>query len=338
MLGMGDPGAARIVLEALRGASGPGLEGLSRALCFGSIDPVAPELREIAVFGPVLPASAAAEALAFHGDVDVAARRIGEFMRCGQAAVRRTAWRIIALLDGMPGGPSPQMPASFEAHETGLRDEDPAVWRQVLETAAWTCQPWLLDYCRRVSSEPSPDRLVVIRLLSVLGEPVDLDLMLAAGRATSLGSSRFEVLAAFGHPGGIELILEGIRGEECAVAVAAASAYAQITGADIDSEKRVKLSSTGGPPPDEFDAEFLDESALPDPGKADAHWARSKEVFARGVRWRRGVDVSHAVPPRLADSLDNEARWDACLRARYRGIWQGTLRDLEGFPLGPCRA
>jgi hypothetical protein len=338
LLCMGDAGAARLVVEASRDASGPALEGLSRALSYGSLDLVGPELREIASSGSVLPASAAAEAFAFHGEVDVAARRIGEFLKCDQAAVRRTAWRIISLIDGVPGGPSAQIPASFEAYEPGLRDEDPAVWRQVLETAAWTRQPWLLSYCRRVSCDPSPDRLPVIRLLSVLGEPVDLDLMLAAGSATSLGLTRFKVLAAFGHPSGMEALLEGIRSEDPSVAVAAASAYSAITGAEIDSEKRVKLPPPGVTPPDEFETEFLDEVFLPDAEKADAHRARTREIFTRGVRWRSGIDVSHAAPPRLSDSLDNESRWDACLRARYRGIWQGTLRDLEGFPLGPWRS
>jgi len=335
LLCMGDAGTARLVLEAFREASGPCLEGLCRALSYGSIDHVAAELREIADSGPVLQASAAAEALAFHGEGDVTTRRIGEFLASDHVTVRKSAWRIVALLDGVPEVPQVRIPATFEAYGKGLRDEDPVVWQQVLETAAWTRQAWLLDYCRALSAAPSPERLPIIRLLSILGEPVDFDLILAAGSATSLGLSRFKLLAAFGHPGGIEPLLEGIRSEDPAVAVAAASAYATITGADIDSEARVRLPPPGGPPPDEFEREFLDEVFLPDAEKANAHWARTREIFARGIRWRNGIDVSQVVPPHLPDTLANEACWETCLRGRYRGLWQGVLPELERYPLGP---
>lgn len=332
LLGMEDIDASRLVLQALRETSGPCLEGLCRALSYSSIDRTAAELREVAASGLVLPASAAAEAVAFHGEGSVAAGRIVEFLKCDQAPVRRAGWRIVALLDGMPGASSAWSPASFEAYEPGLRDEDPKVRQQVLETAAWTRQSWLLDYCRGIATVPSPDRLATIQLLAILGEPYDLDVMLAAGRAPFLGLSRFKVLAAFGHPAVVEVLLEGIGSKDPAVAVAAAAAYARITGADIDSEKRVKLLPLGDSPPDEFETEFLDEVILPDVDKAVAHWGHVKEVFSRGVRWCFGVDVNQPDTLHLPDPLDNEARWETFLRGRFRGLWQGSLADFERFP------
>jgi len=333
LLEMGDP-AARLVVDAFREAKGPAQDGLRRALSYGDISVVGPQLREIAARGPEPAASASAEALAFHGEGPPAPERLPGFLKSGQPGVRRAAWRIVALLDGTSAGQASFPDISRKAFEAGFGDEDAAVWRQALETAAWTGQPWLLEYCRGASADPSPDRLEVLRLLSILGEPSDLDRVAAAGRAACLGTSRFGLLEAYGHPGAIDLLLEEMRSGDEAAAVAAGTAYRRITGADIDSGKRVRLLPPGGGTPDAFEEEFSEEADRPDPEKAEAHWARARESFSRSVRWRRGIDADAAHPDRLPGFLDNEARFEACLRARFRGVWKGALSGIEGFPRG----
>ncbi|MBI3597289.1 MAG: hypothetical protein HY203_09075 [Nitrospirae bacterium] len=333
LLSMGDEKAAHLVLEGFNKASGPCLEGLIRALSYGSIEQIATGLQEAAVSGPVLQASAAAEVLAFHNKGDYAAGRINEFLACDEASVRRRAWRVVALLDGLSSAPRGRIPINPDAYEQGVRDEDQAVRVQVLEAAAWTRQPWLLDYCRCMAFDPSPDRLPAIRLLAILGEPADLDLILTAGRTASLGLARFDVLTSMGHPAVLETLLEAIKSEDPSVAVMAGSSYSRITGADVESEKRVRLPPADGLQPDEFEVEFLEEAALPDRDKAGAHWASVREVFMRGVRWRRGIDMSRVTLPHLPDPIDNRARWETFLRARFRGLWQGSIADRERFPL-----
>lgn len=332
LLRMGDEAAARLVADAAAGAAGECLRGLCLALSYGPVDLVGPRLREIAADGPPLAASAAAEALAFHGDAAPAARRIAEFLASGEAAVRRAAWRIVALSEGS-GGPPPGWPESIEDYGGALRDSDPSVRRQALEAAAWTRQPWLLDHCRDRCAAPSADDLDAIALLAVLGEPSDLGRLLEAGRGRSLGPARFRALGAFGHPGVVDLLLEGIASDDVATSVASAAAYTRITGADVDSGTRSKVAPVDGPPPDEFEAEFLEEVALPDAERAAAHWAAVRETFRRGTRWCRGNDVSGAGLPGASASVDNASRWEAALRSRFRGAFPGRLADSERFPL-----
>jgi len=221
--------------------------------------------------------------------------------------------------------------ASGKPYDEAMRDEDPLVRREALLAAAWTRQSWLLEYCRWLAAKPAMEDWDALWLFAVLGQPSDLDRILTIGRAESLGSKRFQIYASYGHPRVVEDLLIGIGSEDPNTAVAAGIAFTKITGADIDSQERVQLPPEDGSEPDEFEKEFLDEAFLPSLELAEKHWREVKEEFAKGVRWRRGIDLSQWAPPELPAQLDMEGRWEACLRGNYEGTWQGKPQDLERF-------
>jgi uncharacterized protein (TIGR02270 family) len=332
LLCMGDPEAANVVEEALKAATGSCLDELSWALSYGPIDSIAANLREITRSHPLPVAAATARALAFHGDFDLAKKRMWEFLNCDQSGVRKIAWEMAAFLGGIPDTASMQSSSSSQSYQQGLQDQDSEVRIRALETAAWNRQPWLLDYCRTAARNPSPDRLAIIRMLACLGKIDDLDLILAAGKIATLGLCRFKVLASFGHPNVIPLLLEGIRDPDPAVAVAAASAYTKLTGVDIHSGKRTTLPSPDGVVPDEFEQEFIEEIELPDPQAADSFWKRKTQEFSKGTRWCRGFDISKGANIQVLAGVDLEACYEACLRGKFEGTWNGSARDLATFP------
>jgi hypothetical protein len=333
LLGMDESEAASHVVAALPGAPATGLAGLCLALSYGSLERVADELREIAASGPVAPAAVAAEALAFHGHGDAARARIAGLLACEQAAVRRSGWRMVALLHGTSGAAESGLAGSPAAYERALRDEDAGVREQALETAAWTRQPWLLDHCRKAAREPSAGNAPLLLMLAILGEPSELELVLAAGRASALGAARFKVLGAFGHPGAADLLLAGTADPSPAIAAAAGAAYTRLTGADVGSDRRAKSPPPGGGALDEFEQEFVEEVLLPDPDLARAHWTATRENFLRGTRWCRGFDMSREPESGALDALDQASRWEARLRGRFRGAWSGGLAEFERIGL-----
>ncbi len=213
-----------------------------------------------------------------------------------------------------------------------MRDEDPAVRREAMWAAAWARQKWLLEHCRKLSNNPLPEHWDSILVLAILGESSDLERILAAGKATQFGPQRFQALGAFGHPGVVDTLLEGIESEDPLTAVAAGAAFTKITGADVESNKRVQIRPENGSEPDEFEQEFLEEVVLPSPQAAQTHWKKVKEEFSKGTRWCRGFDLGLGATDEILTQLDLESRWEACLRGKFRGTWQGSLIDLEAFP------
>ena len=79
--------------------------------------------------------------------------------------------------------------------------------------------------------------------------------------------------------------------------------------------------------------EFLDEVKLPSPALAQRHWDKVKGHLAQASRICRGVDVGGRLDPEGFALLDMESRWEACLRARFYGVWSGSPVRLERFPL-----
>ena len=92
----------RAVLRALTGAEGARLDAIRRAVCMAPIDAIAPELGDLLATGPAPAAAAAAEALAFHGRLDAAAPRLARLRADEDPAVRRAAWRAVALSGAAP--------------------------------------------------------------------------------------------------------------------------------------------------------------------------------------------------------------------------------------------
>lgn len=227
--------------------------------------------------------------------------------------------------------------ASGRPYDKALVDEDPLVRREAILAAVWTRQPWLLGYCRWIATQPTPEDWDTLWLLAVLGQPSDVESVLAIGRTTTLGSRRFGLYASYGHPRTVKDLLVSMASKDPNTAVAAGVAFTKITGADVDSPQRVTLPPEDGREPDEFEKEFLEEAFLPSAENAEQHWKAVQDRFARGVRWRRGLDLSQGASPELLAQLDMEGRYEACLRGKYEGTWQGTPQQLERFPIATTR-
>ncbi|MBC7851823.1 MAG: FHA domain-containing protein [Pirellulaceae bacterium] len=213
----------------------------------------------------------------------------------------------------IPSPPPKTTPISVpKPFDAGLADEDPRVRREALYAAAWTRQRWLLEYCRFQAQTPSSDNWDALLLFAILGKPQDLQRILAIGKHAPLGPLRFQLLAAFGHLEVVEILLKTMRGPNPEDAIAAGLAFTKITGIELESEPLTPAEAE----------------------RAGEHWKKVRGQFAGGTRWRLGIDVSHPLNPELAEQLELESRWDACLGGNYEGTWNGGLIDLETFPHG----
>lgn len=313
------------VWDAFLKAKGPGLTGIAQALCHLPVDPVLPKLRQI--MAGTIPVSselkaAAAEVLGFHGRLEVKAPEMERLLKDDNPAVRETAWR--AASNGIAPAP--------EAYQAGLRDENVSVRRAALLAAVWGKQAWLLGHCRQAAAKPSANEIDVVWLLGVLGKPAELASIQSVAKATPLGPCRFRVLGALGHPGIVDELLSGMENADPLTAVGAAAAFTKITAVKVESDRRAAVPPAGGHEPDEFEKEFLDEVKLPDAAAARAQWQKIKPQFSKGTRWCRGLDLSQGATKEVLAQLDLESRWEACLRGKFEGAWQGRPASLDAFP------
>ena len=313
--------AATRVVEAFARAEGAALMGLRDALCHAPCESVLPRLNALARGVPNMLAVVAAEVLAFHGGLEPTAPELQRFLRADDPALRLGGWRVAACLGAR---------LDAKKYAAALRD-DPPVRRAALAAGAWSGEPGILAVGRKFAENPAPDHLDALELLAVLAGPEDLPRVAALGRATPLGPARFRLLGCFGHPATIETVLAGLGDPDPATAAAAGAAFTKLTGAEIASQTRAKIP-LGGPEPDAFEMEFLDEVTLPSPELAHRVWDKVKERLALAPRICRGFDLGRGLSREALAVLDMESRWETCLRARFRGEWTGSLLTLERLP------
>jgi uncharacterized protein (TIGR02270 family) len=314
---------AQLVVEALTDAQPAQLEGMGQALCHGPIDLVSAQLRKALEVGPSPVAATAAEVLAFHLQAPVGTSWLEGLLADAQPEVRRVAWRITARLG---------LAVKQQVIESGFTDKDPQGRATAFAAAAWTRQSFLLPYCRTVAANGKPEGWDAALILAILGKPEDRSVILSLGTNPSLGSKRYQLLSAYGHPNSVEELTREMVSPDARAAVAAGAAFTKITGCDVESDKQVQLAPEDNHEPDEFEKEFLDEAKLPEVQRGQAFWQKNKDRFAKGTRWCRGFDLSHGAKPEILDQLDMESRWETCLRGKFEGTWQGSPIDLERFP------
>lgn len=322
LLHVGGEAALERVRDALAGADGPRLDALRRAVCAGPAGALLPSLEALGRMAAPPVAVAAAEAVAVQAGVAPEGARLERFLQDDDAAVRTAAWRIVANV---------APPLEPKAYAAGLRDE-PAVRGAAIDAAMWTAQPGILHLARQAAEAPAVESLDLLHALAVLGGPAELPRLAAVANTTELGPARFALLGAYGHPAVVEPLLAELWNPDPAVAAAAGAAFTRITGADIDSGQRATAAPPPGTEPDAFEAEFAEELSLPDPERAQRHWATVCESLAGATRICRGHDLARPLDAGAAAQLDLESRWELYLRARYGGTWAGSPRDLERFP------
>jgi hypothetical protein len=237
--------------------------------------------------------------------------------------VRAAGWRAVANL---------AIPVEPKRYAAAMRDADAVVREAALHAAAWTAVPGTLNIARSAAASPSKADLPTLRLLAALGEPADLAAIHRLVQMPELGPDRFAVAASYGHPGLAPVLLDFLRSSDKRTAIAAGHAFARLTGSDLGVGEVVTLPPEDGSEPDDFEKAFLDEDTLPDHGKAQTHWSRVGASVSTMLRTAHGRDVSTAIPADAFSWMDMQSRYEWWMRARFRGMWNGTPMQLEVFP------
>ncbi len=199
-----------------------------------------------------------------------------------------------------------------------MRHDDASERRAAIDAGAWYQEP--ASSCLRAGSGGAHARHL---RRTRDGRPTrwagELHLMEAIRRSQELGAERFRLLAAYGHPVLMELVLAAIADADPATAAATGAAFTKITGQDTESDNRAILAPADGSEPDEVEAEFLDEVMFPSPELARAHWEKEKTALSAAPRICKGFDVSKGLDREAFATLDMESRWEIFLRSAYGG-------------------
>ena len=326
LLHLSSDAALQRVLRAVESAVDARFDAIRTALCHGPIDRILPNLHAIFASGPAPAAATAAEALAFHSALKPPAPRVQEFLTDPDPAVKRSGWRLASYL---------QLRLDAKTYASGLRDDDPGVKSAALTAAAWNGEQAVISLGRQVATTPAPDHLEALRLLAILGGPDDIQRVAMVGMTEAMGPSRFELVASYGHPALVDLLLVEMSraATDPEAAAAAGSAFERVTGRNVESGTRATVPPKNGKEPDAFDAEFQDEVVLPDYPTAYHHWQEAKPQLAHAGRLCRGIDVGAGLTAEAFATLDMQSRWEICLRGRFQGTWPGSPIDLERYPL-----
>jgi hypothetical protein len=192
----------------------------------------------------------------------------------------------------------------------------------------------LLEHLRSLTASPDPGHVDELTWLAMLGRPDDLPRIEKLAKCVALGPARFAIAGTFGHPSLVDsLLLPAMASPDPLAAAAAGAAFLKVTGIDVATGDRATVAPPAGA--DAFDREFASEVEVPDAARARADWEKLKPAFSAGMRWGRGQNLSdYASLVAAIPNLDMESRYQAHLRARYRGEWAGSLGELQRIPLG----
>ena len=318
LLRIGGERASAAVFTAIEAGTPAAREGARQALVVGPAAALLDRLRPLRDGADAGAAVAAAEVLAAHGTPGVP-RALEAWLADPAPEVRMAACRVAAWTGGAA--------SSLEA--PARNDTEDAVRAAACEAGAWLKAPWALAHARERAKAKDASRPEALALFGIVAEDSDSPLVLALGAELSLGPARWEVLASHGSPACLRACLTGMESKEAADAEAAGLAFVRMTGANLGAAKRVTLAAPAGAGPDA--EEFADEAFVPDPKAAQRHWEEHQARYEKGRRWCRGVDVGKGGVESAA-AVDLRSRFVLLLRARYRGGWSGSLRELLLLP------
>ncbi len=323
LLHLATPADLARAVDALETAVGDKLSGLRDAFAYGPAGPLAARLTQLVHEAPTSGAAGGAECLACSGAAAPAGAEVQRFLRAEEAPARASGWRLAGYC---------ATAIATTVYETALHDPDATVARAALTAAAWNASPTVASYCRALAANPTPNAVEPLTLFAAIALPDEYQFVASVAADPAAGPDRFSVVGSFGHPYFIDLLIKEMENPDPASAVSAGNAFLKVTGRDVESNKRVKVSPDGKPPADEFEAEFQDEVFLPDPELARKAWQELAPTLARSPRICRGMDVSQPLSREQFALLDMESRWEYCLRMRLFSGWQGTPLVLERYP------
>lgn len=285
------------VIDALRTADPPIVDGIRRALRHGVPAAIWPVLRELLGGADPLRAAAALDVLAFVRAADIDA---GDLLRATPPA----AFELAAAAAGRLG--------SFEpSHlDAALGQPEPRTRRTALRAAAHCGLAPLAAACRAAASRPTDPDPEAVSMLGALGDPTDESVLRTALQRPELARCAVTALGALGRTSAVPLLLELVRDET--LGVPAAFAYQRITGF------RDVFGAKPWPPPEVAEGEDEKEDLPPDPDAITAHWQKCEPRLAKDRAWQYGAEIPGDRLPEHFDALPLHARADVYWRLRAR--------------------
>jgi uncharacterized protein (TIGR02270 family) len=307
LLRSGDRPLVQAVIEAFGSAEEEALAGIRDAMSIAYGAGVGAAVKRQLETGTPAHAAAAAVVLANQRLLPATASRLPALLQNDDPAIAESAWFACTIADLL----DPSAVASRPFRQA-LVHESARVRSAALRAAAWTGQPWTLSLAREMVD--AGDR-VALDWLAALGGIDDVERICERAASVSAADDRCALLARFGHPAALDMIVGWLDGE-AADAAAAGAAFTLMTGVDIRGERK-----TLEPPPDadEFEKEFAADVWLPDAAKARDYLRRYGAVIAQGTRWRCGIDLGGTCTSDMLARVDLEARWDVSTRAALAG-------------------
>jgi FHA domain len=254
----------------------------------------------------------------------------GDILVVGKTWIRVTLG-ITTKSEDPPADPPRRALTGSRPFRAALDDPEPAVRQAALDAAAWTRQPWLLDFCRQTARRVQIEHLPIYKMLALLGDASDLVEIQRIANAQVLGAVRFDVVGIYGNPCFVEDLIRSMSHSNPHIAIAAGGAFVKMLGGDVGSDQRVGLPPEGSGPLDAFEQEFVPQVRLPDATLAQQHWDRCHDRLAGATRCCRGFDLSNGVPTEQLDQLDLPSRWGITLREHYLGIRPALRCELTRF-------
>ncbi len=270
-------------------------------------------------------AVAALEVLFWKSTAKPALERIAPFLSAESPAARCGAWRMLAHA-GLAADP--------KAYSTAMRDDDPLVQKESIWAAVWARVPGILALARKFAGEPNPAHLELYRVLAAVGKREDLARVERVAHDAGLGPAaiRLSLIGSLGSPSHIPWLIDQMSDPEAETAVAAGSAFTQMTGADVSSAAIAKLPPAEPTGDAALDEEFAEEAPLPDPARARVVWSELGPSLENADRICRGADVSQGASLNQLGSFDLASRWEMAARNRFYGLHGPSLNDLLRFP------
>jgi len=306
-----------VVLTQLRGEKVAIVDGVRSALRHSSIDSVRATLEQIANAGPIAPAAAAIDVLAFHHHQCPPLSRFHE---------DEAPWvRVLAL-----GAGGRLRNLRDEDLASALEHPEPIVRRAALYAAARSGVPALARRCRIMATRGTDPDADALTFLGVLGDERDLSLLQDAVRRADLAEAAIAGVGAMGSLAGIPWLIELMADE--ALGVFATAAYRRITGAEHVEGARPF------PPAPVGEGEDEQEALPPDPEKAAADWKKRSRTMTTDRAWQSGVPVDQTALSAEFDRLTLEARRDVFARLRNRNPATAPDVELEALAVRQQRA
>ncbi len=288
--------------ESSDAAAAPGFRD---AFCFAPAGQFVNSLKRILQDGKALHAAHAATALANLRALDSRSEALAALLSHQDARIAANSWQASIVADT-------QLPSSnSRPYQQALSSPDAAIRSAAIKAAVWSRQDWLQQILEKMAASGDA---VAVEWLAVIGEGRHGSLLVSQLERISDSQSRCELLARFGHPGGLEILRRWMSGGDALLASHAGAAFTRITGFDVRGER---IEAPVAEDCDEFEREFAPLIWTADLGKVEAYLSQNAGQLKTASRWSRGFPLDAVSGEQQLADLDLQIRWDQLARNRW---------------------